>query len=116
MSSFRVCPTEGLCFFFFFFFFFLARSIIHLWIPNFYPLPDPNITRMEFDYYHQATGDEFEEYYKFVRQVAMEDFELCEKAQDNLTKGIYSEGILNPDKETGVACKFFFFSVFFLYI
>ncbi|KAL4898631.1 hypothetical protein BDV59DRAFT_206918 [Aspergillus ambiguus] len=76
MSSFRVCPTE-----------------------------DPNITRMEFDYYHLESGEKFEEYYKFVRQVAMEDYELCEKAQDNLTKGVYSEGILNPAKENGVSYK-----------
>ena len=77
MSSFRVCPTD-----------------------------DPNVTRMEFDYYHMETGDKFEEYFKFVRQVAMEDYELCEKAQDNLTRGIYSEGILNPEKENGVSCKY----------
>lgn len=75
MSSFRVCPTA-----------------------------DPHVTRMEFDYYHLADGDKFEEYYKFVRQVAMEDFELCEKAQDNLAKGVYHEGILNPEKENGVSC------------
>ncbi|KAF1940196.1 Bet v1-like protein [Clathrospora elynae] len=74
MSSFRVCPTD-----------------------------DPSITRMEFDYYHMETGDKFEEYFKFVRQVAMEDYELCEKAQENLEKGVYSEGVLNPVKETGVA-------------
>ncbi|KAK2751839.1 hypothetical protein FQN55_009282 [Onygenales sp. PD_40] len=74
MSSFRVCPTE-----------------------------DPNVTRMEFDYYHLESGDKFEEYFKFVRQVAMEDYELCEKAQENLQKGVYNEGILNPVKETGVA-------------
>lgn len=60
---------------------------------------------MEFDYYHMETGDKFEEYFKFVRQVAMEDYELCEKAQGNLEKGIYAEGILNPVKETGVACE-----------
>jgi hypothetical protein len=60
---------------------------------------------MEFDYYHVAEGEEFENYYKFVRQVALEDFELCEKAQANLEKGIYHEGILNPNQETGVACK-----------
>lgn len=36
----------------------------------------------------------------------MEDFELCEKAQDNLAKGVYHEGILNPEKENGVSCKF----------
>ncbi|KAF2840753.1 hypothetical protein M501DRAFT_1001781 [Patellaria atrata CBS 101060] len=74
MSSFRMCPTEN-----------------------------PGITRMEFDYYHLETGDKFEDYFKFVRQVAMEDFELCEKAQDNLQNGIYTEGILNSVKETGVA-------------
>ncbi|PGH12759.1 hypothetical protein AJ80_06583 [Polytolypa hystricis UAMH7299] len=74
MSSFRVCPTE-----------------------------DPNVTRMEFDYYHLESGEKFEEYFKFVRQVAIEDFELCEKAQENLQKGVYCEGILNPVKETGVA-------------
>jgi len=74
MSSFRTCPTE-----------------------------DPGVSRMEFDYYHQGTEEEFEEYFKFVRQVALEDFELCEKTQANLEKGVYSEGILNPIKETGVA-------------
>ncbi|GKZ51890.1 hypothetical protein AbraIFM66951_007999 [Aspergillus brasiliensis] len=49
------------------------------------------------------SGGKFDEYFKFVRQVAMEDYELCEKAQDNLTKGIYTEGILNPEKESGVS-------------
>jgi len=76
MSSFRVCPTE-----------------------------DPNTARMEFDYYHEKDGETFEKYFQFVRQVAMEDYELCEKAQSNLQKGIYTEGILNPVKETGVACE-----------
>ncbi|KAK7517621.1 hypothetical protein IWZ03DRAFT_311436 [Phyllosticta citriasiana] len=74
MSSFRVCPTDKV-----------------------------GVTRMEFDYYHMESGDKFEEYYKFVRQVALEDFELCEKAQENLEKGVYAEGILNPNKENGVA-------------
>lgn len=76
MSSFRVCPTE-----------------------------DPGVTRMEFDYYHVEEGAKFEDYFQFTRQVAMEDFELCEKAQTNLEKGVYEEGILNPEKESGVACK-----------
>jgi hypothetical protein len=65
MSSFRTCPTD-----------------------------DPSTTRMEFDYYNIETGEAFEEYYKFVRQVAIEDFELCENAQYNLEKGIYAEGIV----------------------
>ena len=77
MSAFRVCPTE-----------------------------QPGKTRMEFDYYNIDSGEKFEEYYKFVRQVALEDYELCETAQYNLEKGIYAEGILNPVKETGVACEF----------
>lgn len=67
------------------------------------PSPSPGVSRMEFDYYHSGTAEEFEEYFKFVRQVAMEDFELCEKAQENLERGIYGEGILNPIKENGVA-------------
>lgn len=41
-------------------------------------------------------------YFKFVRQVALEDFELCEIAQKNLGTGVYGEGILNPLKENGV--------------
>lgn len=76
MSAFRVCPTN-----------------------------EPGTTRMEFDYYNVDTGEKFEEYYKFVRQVAIEDFDLCENAQYNLEKGIYAEGVLNPVKENGVACK-----------
>jgi hypothetical protein len=79
MSSFRVCPTE-----------------------------EPGVTRMEFDYYHFEEGPKFEDYFQFTRQVAMEDFELCEKAQTNLEKGVYGEGILNPEKESGVACEFAF--------
>ncbi|KAH6675152.1 hypothetical protein B0J14DRAFT_562166 [Halenospora varia] len=66
------------------------------------PSPSPSISRMEFDYYHSGTDEEFEEYFKFVRQVAMEDYELCEKAQENLERGVYSEGVLNPVKENGV--------------
>jgi len=67
------------------------------------PSPNPGVSRMEFDYYHAGTDEEFEEYFKFVRQVAIEDFELCEKAQENLERGVYGEGILNPVKENGVS-------------
>lgn len=69
------------------------------------PTKDTGVTRMEFDYYHSGSDEEFEEYFGFVRQVAMEDFELCEAAQSNLEKGVYVEGVLNPVKENGVACK-----------
>ncbi len=66
------------------------------------PSEDPGVSRMEFDYYHNGTEQEFEDYFKFVRQVALEDFELCEKAQKNLEMGVYGEGVLNPNKENGV--------------
>ncbi|EXJ55937.1 hypothetical protein A1O7_08868 [Cladophialophora yegresii CBS 114405] len=66
------------------------------------PSAKPGVSRMEFDYYNLVSGEEFEEYYKFVRQVANEDFDLCERAQANLEKGVYTEGCLNPEKETGV--------------
>lgn len=71
------------------------------------PLDIPGQSRMEFDYYHKAPlgSEEFENYYKFTRNVALEDIELCEKAQSNYNIGIYSEGLLNPVKENGVACK-----------
>lgn len=70
------------------------------------PLDAPGETRMEFDYYNVDDGEKFEEYYKFVRQVAKEDFELCETAQYNLDRDVYAEGVLNPVQENGVACKF----------
>ncbi|KAK3116072.1 hypothetical protein LTR53_003962 [Teratosphaeriaceae sp. CCFEE 6253] len=76
MSLFRVCPTL-----------------------------DPSTTRMEFDYFNVDDGEKFEEYYAFVQQVALEDYELCENAQYNLERGIYAEGVLNPVKENGVACE-----------
>lgn len=68
---------------------------------------DPTKARMEFDYYHKAPAGsaEFEEWYRFARNVAVEDIELCERAQTNFDVGIYSTGVLNPNKENGVACK-----------
>ncbi|KIW67542.1 hypothetical protein PV04_06786 [Phialophora macrospora] len=76
MSSFRVCPGEKV-----------------------------GETRMEFDYYFDDGNggtEGFEEYFKFVRKVALEDFELCEVAQSNLERGVYSQGVLNQAKESGV--------------
>ncbi|KAH7147500.1 hypothetical protein DER46DRAFT_650813 [Fusarium sp. MPI-SDFR-AT-0072] len=68
------------------------------------PSEKPEQARMEFDYYHKAPAgsDEFEKWYDFTRNVAVEDIELCEKTQVNLNVGIYSEGLLNPEKENGV--------------
>lgn len=63
---------------------------------------DGNNSRMEFDYFFNGTDEEFEEYYKFARQVAEEDQDLCEACQKNLQVGMYHKGILNPNKENGV--------------
>lgn len=58
--------------------------------------------RMEFDYYFDGSDEAFEEYYRFARQVANEDYELCVEAQKNLQRGVYKSGTLNPNKENGV--------------
>ncbi|KAM5343650.1 hypothetical protein ACJ41O_012187 [Fusarium nematophilum] len=73
------------------------------------PSVDPGKAVMDFDYYHVAPADsaEFKEYFRFTRNVALEDKELCEKAQENLNAGIYTAGILNPNKENGVLWKGF---------
>lgn len=80
MSSFRVCPGDKV-----------------------------GETRMEFDYYFddgKGGTEGFDEYFKFVRKVALEDFELCEVAQENLERGVYSQGVLNQKKESGVLREF----------
>lgn len=87
MSSFRVCPGNG-----------ADNQAV-------------GETRMEFDYYFDDGDPEgdgmkgWPEYFQFVRKVAMEDFELCETAQGNLEKGVYSQGCLNGVKESGVVRK-----------
>ncbi len=94
-------PSDGL---FLYFFPICTLNVYGGGMSSFRTLPseDPGVSRMEFDYYHNGTEAEFEQYYKFVRQVALEDFELCERAQANLEAGVYGEGILNPVKENGV--------------
>lgn len=95
-------PSDGL---FLYFFPICTLNVYGGGMSSFRTLPssDPSISRMEFDYYHKGTDSEFEDYFKFVRQVALEDFDLCERAQRNLEGGVYGEGILNPVKENGVA-------------
>jgi phenylpropionate dioxygenase-like ring-hydroxylating dioxygenase large terminal subunit len=73
------------------------------------PTEEPGKARMEFDYYHEHPEGSpvFEEWYRFTRNVALEDIELCEKSQANHNVGIYNSGFLNPEKENGVVCKSF---------
>jgi hypothetical protein len=95
-------PSDGL---FLYFFPICTLNVYGGGMSSFRTLPttEPGVARMEFDYYHSGSDEEFEEYFRFVRQVALEDFELCEMAQRNLERGVYGEGILNPLKENGVA-------------
>lgn len=94
-------PSDGL---FLYFFSVCTLNVYGGGSSSFRTLPseDPNESRMEFDYYHNGSNEEFEEYFKFVRQVALEDFELCEVVQGNLRRCVYGEGVLNPRKENGV--------------
>ncbi|SCN97898.1 unnamed protein product [Fusarium fujikuroi] len=96
-------PSDGL------FLYFFPNSTLNLYgggISSFrtWPTDDPSKTIMQFDYYHKSSVEtqEFQNYYKFARTVATEDNDLCEMAQMNLKVGIYTEGILNPNKENGV--------------
>ncbi|GME67527.1 unnamed protein product [Ambrosiozyma monospora] len=57
---------------------------------------------MEFEYYFNGSDEEYDKYFKFARQVAMEDIWLCEAAQKNLDMGVYPKGVLNPNAESGV--------------
>ena len=72
------------------------------------PSADPTRAVMEFDYYHKSPlgAPDFEEFFRFTRHVAMEDIQLCARAQENLNTGIYTTGLLNPTKENGVACEY----------
>ncbi|KAG4292573.1 hypothetical protein FPRO06_12061 [Fusarium proliferatum] len=99
----RDSPSDGL------FLYFFPNSTLNLYgggISSFrtWPTDDPSKTIMQFDYYHKSSVEtqEFQNYYKFARTVATEDNDLCEMAQMNLKVGIYTEGILNPNKENGV--------------
>ena len=49
--------------------------------------------------HRNATDEEFEAITAFYHQVLDEDKDLCEKAQENLTGGIYITGELHPEKE-----------------
>lgn len=101
-------PDDGL------FLYFFPNSTLNLYgggMSSFraWPSEDPRRSTMDFDYYYHLApegSDEFETYFTFARTVAVEDHDLCEKTQENLDVGIYTEGILNPDKENGVACEF----------
>ncbi|KAI1610474.1 Rieske domain-containing protein [Exophiala viscosa] len=63
-------------------------------------------TRQEYDVYRlntpHATPEAHERMTNFYRKVVDEDFELCEKVQKNLERGIFEMGLLHPFHEEGV--------------
>ncbi|KAH6709162.1 Rieske [2Fe-2S] domain protein [Leptodontidium sp. MPI-SDFR-AT-0119] len=66
----------------------------------------PTTTRQEYDVYKlhtlAATPDLHASMTKFYKQVTAEDVELCNLAQQNLQRGIYTSGLLHPFHEEGV--------------
>lgn len=61
-------------------------------------------TILQYDVYRRIDGDrdEIDEFTRFMWQLNQEDFALCEQTQRNLEVGIYSTGVLHPEKERGV--------------
>lgn len=65
----------------------------------------PNQTKLsyKFRFKEVVTEDERVEFIKFVEKITIEDISICEQVQKNLGAGIFEQGILNPDRENGVA-------------
>ncbi|TFK54568.1 ISP domain-containing protein [Heliocybe sulcata] len=61
-------------------------------------------TVLEYDIYQKKGVDEQEilEFIDFLKQVEQEDFDLCQATQRNLRAGVYTTGVLHPEKENGV--------------
>ncbi|WP_158999386.1 aromatic ring-hydroxylating oxygenase subunit alpha [Pigmentibacter ruber] len=57
----------------------------------------------KFRFKNNVTENERVEFIKFVEKITIEDISICELVQKNLEVGIYQKGILNPEKENGVA-------------
>jgi hypothetical protein len=64
----------------------------------------PTRTILQYDIYKKKGigKNEIDGFVEFLQQVELEDFNLCEATQQNLNTGIYSTGILHPEKENGV--------------
>ncbi|EPQ57132.1 ISP domain-containing protein [Gloeophyllum trabeum ATCC 11539] len=61
-------------------------------------------TILEYDIFAKKGVQETEivEFIDFLKQVEIEDFNLCVATQRNLRAGVYSSGVLHPEKENGV--------------
>ncbi|KAL1297506.1 hypothetical protein AAFC00_005024 [Neodothiora populina] len=60
-------------------------------------------SKIEYEVYRHknATDEEFANINAFYKQVLEEDKDLCTAAQENLNSGVFVNGELHPDKESG---------------
>jgi phenylpropionate dioxygenase-like ring-hydroxylating dioxygenase large terminal subunit len=64
-----------------------------------------NRTRLEYTFHFRENIEttKISEFRNFVDEITSEDINICESVQKNLEAGIYKFGILNPERENGVA-------------
>jgi hypothetical protein len=68
---------------------------------------DATTTRMEYDVFKRKSMsmDDLRKFMVFYEAVEQEDFDLCSATQISLNAGVYSKGILHPERENGVLCE-----------
>jgi len=61
-------------------------------------------TVLEYDIFGKKGEDpkKIQDFVRFLKEVELEDFNLCTLTQKNLKVGVYSTGQLHPEKENGV--------------
>lgn len=61
-------------------------------------------TVLEYDIFARKGEDpaKIREFIRFLKEVEVEDYELCTLTQKNLKNGVYGNGQLHPEKENGV--------------
>jgi choline monooxygenase len=64
-----------------------------------------NKSRLTYTFHFIETAEAklIEDFRSFVDQVTDEDINICELVQKNLEAGVYTQGVLNPNRENGVA-------------
>lgn len=64
-----------------------------------------NRTQLNYRFRFHSSVDEAtrNEFIETIKKITQEDITICEMVQKNLEAGIYQSGLLNPDRENGVA-------------
>jgi len=64
----------------------------------------PTRTRLSYSFRFRPSSSEESrnEFVEVIRRITMEDVAICEQVQKNLAAGVFEEGFLNPDRESGV--------------